>query len=40
MAIINNPHPLLDNNKGNFEDFHFDVEIIKARPSSLIGNIN
>ena len=28
MAIINNPHPLLDNEKGNFEDFHFDVEII------------
>ncbi|MEY3965984.1 MAG: hypothetical protein RL263_1153 [Bacteroidota bacterium] len=33
MAIINNPHPLLDNNKGNFEDFHFEVEIIKCAVS-------
>jgi hypothetical protein len=30
MAIINNPYPLLDNDKGNFDDHHFDVEITEC----------
>ncbi len=27
MAIVNNPYPLLDNEKGSFDNNHFDVEI-------------
>jgi hypothetical protein len=30
MAIINNPYPLLDNDKGNFNESHFDVEITEC----------
>ena len=27
MAIFNNPHPLLDNNSGNFKAYSFNVEL-------------
>lgn len=31
MPIFNNPYPLLDNEKGNFEDSSFDCELVESK---------
>ena len=31
MAIFNNPHPLLDNEKGNFLDQEFNCELLESK---------